>query len=101
MLAIKQWTFMITLVCLAALATAEDRAMSTQEQCAEYGVYKDATENWIDCAAEAYVEEAYVEDTYVEEPYIEDTYVEEPYAEEPYVEDSYVDEPYTETLNVD
>ena len=106
MLAIKQWTVMLALVYVAALATAEDRAMSTEEQCAEYGAYKDSTENWVDCAAEAYVEEPYVEEPYVEEPYVEEPYVEEPYVEdsyveEPYVDDYYEDEPYSETLDED
>ncbi len=96
MLAIKQWTVMLALVYVAALATAEDRAMSTEEQCAEYGAYKDSTENWVDCAAEAYVEEPYVEQPYVEQPYVEDSYV-----EEPYVDDYYEDEPYSETLDED
>jgi hypothetical protein len=99
MMAIRQWILMLALVCIAPLSLAEEGAMSTQQQCAEYGVYQDATENWIDCAEgvlQQNVNESYIDETYTEEPYIEESYVEEPYVEEPYVEDSYVEEPYLE-----
>jgi hypothetical protein len=106
MLAIRQWILMLVLVCIAPLSLAEEGAMSTQQQCAEYGVYQDSAENWLDCAEgfsgqqngqqnndqqdsykdeyDSYVEEPYVEEPYVEEPYVDESYVEQPYAEEPY-----------------
>ena len=101
MLAIRQWILMLVLVCIAPLSLAEEDAMSTQQQCAAYGVYQDSAENWVDCAEglsgqkndqqdsykddyDSYVEEPYVEEPYVEEPYVDESYVEQPYAEEPY-----------------
>ena len=111
---IKQWNFVITLLCVTQFTLlektfAEEPAMSRQQQCAEYGVYQDASENWIDCAEDSsssyseseyreseYREEVYVEDTYVEETYTEETYVEPPYAEDRYVEDAYVEDAYIE-----
>lgn len=93
---IKQWNFVIALLCVTQFTLlektfAEEPAMSRQQQCAEYGVYQDASENWIDCA-----EEVYVEDTYVEETYTEETYIEPPYVEDSYVEDAYIEEPYVD-----
>ena len=79
------WVFLAVL-CFASTGMAEEGAMSRQQQCAEYGVYQDASENWVDCLEETYTEEAYVEEPYVEEPYVEETYVEEPYVEETYTE---------------
>ena len=79
------WVFLAVLF-FASTAMAEEGAMSRQQQCAEYGVYQDASENWVDCLEETYTEEAYVEEPYVEEPYVEETYVEEPYVEETYTE---------------
>lgn len=106
---IKQWNFVIALLCVTQFTLlektfAEEPAMSRQQQCAEYGVYQDASENWVDCAEESsssyseseYREEVYVEDTYVEETYTEDTYVEPPYVEDSYVEDAYIEEPYVD-----
>jgi hypothetical protein len=103
MLAIRQWILMLALVCIAPLSLAEDGGMSTQQQCAEYGVYQDSDENWVDCA-EGYSqqqndqqstdqEESYSNeyDTYTEEPYVEEPYVDEPYVEQPYVEEPYVE----------
>jgi hypothetical protein len=106
MLAIRQWILMLALVCIAPLSLAEYGAMSTQQQCAEYGVYQDSAENWLDCAEgfsgqqndqqesykneyEPYVEEPYVDEPYIEEPYVEEPYMDEPYVEQPYVEESY------------
>jgi hypothetical protein len=106
MLAIRQRIFMLALVCIAPLSLAEYGAMSTQQQCAEYGVYQDSAKNWVDCAEgfsqqqngqkSSYNDgyEPYVEEPYVEEPYIEEPYVEEPYVDEPYVEQPYAEEPY-------
>jgi hypothetical protein len=113
MLAIRQWILMLALVCIAPLSFAEYGAMSTQQQCAEYGVYQDSAENWLDCTEgfsgqqndqqgtnqeessndgyEPYVEEPYVEEPYVEEPYVEEPYVDEPYVEQPYIEQPYLD----------
>lgn len=113
MLAIRQWILMLIIMCIAPFSLAEKGAMSTQQQCAEYGVYRDSGENWIDCAEgfsqqqndqqnsykdkyEPYVDEPYVEEPYVEELYVEEPYVEEPYLEEPYVEEPYVEQPYIE-----
>jgi hypothetical protein len=96
MLRIKQWSLMLVLVCLAPLAAAEGSAMSKQDQCSEYGVYQDSSENWIDCAEQATTQPSYSEDTYVEEPYVEEPYIEEPYIEDNYVEDKYIEESYTE-----
>jgi|TARA_B110000008_G_scaffold237749_1_gene243659 hypothetical protein len=79
------WVFLAVLF-FASTGMAEEGAMSRQQQCAEYGVYQDASENWVDCLEETYTEEAYVEEPYVEEPYVEETYVEEPYVEETYTE---------------
>jgi len=106
---IKQWNFVIALLCVTQFTLlektfAEEPAMSRQQQCAEYGVYQDASENWIDCAEDSsssyseseYREEVYVEDTYVEETYTEETYVEPPYVEDSYVEDAYIEEPYVD-----
>jgi hypothetical protein len=99
MLAIKQWGFILTVVCLASLSFAEDGSMSTQQQCAEYGVYQDASANWIECAdsatqqneTDATSDERYIDEPYVEEPYVDDSYVEEPYVEPTYVEESYAE----------
>ena len=109
MLPNKQWNFVLALLCVAPFIPvektfAEGPAMSRQQQCAEYGVYQDASENWIDCAEESsssyseseYREDVYVEDTYVEETYTEETYIEPPYVEDRYVEDVYVEEPYVD-----
>lgn len=106
---IKQWDFVIALLCVAQFTLlektfAEEPIMSRQQQCAEYGVYQDASENWVDCAEESsssysereYQEDVYVEDTFVEETYTEDTYIEPPYVEDRYVEDVYVEEPYVD-----
>tara|TARA_B110001454_G_scaffold137289_1_gene127577 strand:- start:6976 stop:7251 length:276 start_codon:yes stop_codon:yes gene_type:complete len=79
------WVFLAVLF-FASTGMAEEGVMSRQQQCAEYGVYQDASENWVDCLEETYTEEAYVEEPYVEEPYVEETYVEEPYVEETYTE---------------
>jgi hypothetical protein len=100
MLAIRQLSF-VALLCLTTLALAEEKAMNRKQQCAEYGVYQDSNENWIDCADESYIDEPYVDEPYVEESYEEDVYVEEPYVEEPYVEDVYTEEVYTEESYTD
>lgn len=84
------WVFLAVLF-FASTAMAEEGAMSRQQQCAEYGVYQDASENWVDCLEETYTEKTDTEEAYVEEPYIEETYVEEPYVEEPYVEETYTE----------
>lgn len=100
MLGIRPLSLMIVWGCLASVAvTAEDSAMSKQEQCAEYGVYQDSTENWVDCieqeiAAPSYIEDEYVEEVYVEDEYVEDEYVEEPYQEESYIEETHTDNTY-------
>lgn len=102
MLWIKPLSLMLVWGCLASVVvTAEDSAMSKQEQCAEYGVYQDSTENWVDCieqeiAAPSYSEDEYVEEVYVEDEYVEEPYVEDSYIEEPYVEDTYSEEPETD-----
>jgi len=106
---IKQWNFVIALLCVTQFMLlektfAEEPAMSRQQQCAEYGVYQDASENWIDCAEESsssyseseYRESQYRESEYREEVYVEDTYVEPPYVEDSYVEDAYIEEPYVD-----
>jgi hypothetical protein len=103
MLTIRQWILMLVLVCIAPLSLAEYGAMSTQQQCAEYGVYQDSGENWVDCA-EGFAQQQNDQqttdqgDSYNDEyePYTEEPYVEEPYVEEPYVEEPYVEEPYVE-----
>jgi hypothetical protein len=98
MVTIRQSILMLLLVGIAPLSLAEYGAMSTQQQCAEYGVYQDANENWVDCAenfsqqntgqGDSYNDEyeSYTEEPYVEEPYVDEPYVEQPYVEEPYVE---------------
>ena len=114
MLPIKQWNCVLALLCTVPFVFvektfAEGQAMSRQQQCAEYGVYQDASENWIDCAEESsssyseseYREDTYVEDTYVEDTYTEETYNESPYEEPAYVEDVYVEEGYIEEPYVD
>lgn len=100
MLVIRQLCF-VALLCLNFFALAEEQAMSRKQQCAEYGVYQDSNENWIDCADESYVDESYVEDSYEEDSYEEDSYVETPYEEEPYVEESYEEEEYIEEVYTD
>ncbi|HCM04861.1 MAG TPA: hypothetical protein DIC30_02505 [Oceanospirillales bacterium] len=97
MLVIKQLSF-AALFCLTTLALAEEQGMSRKQQCAEYGVYQDSNENWIDCADEGYVEEPYVEESYEEDVYVEEPYVEESYEEDPYVEEVYIEESYTDDL---
>jgi hypothetical protein len=113
MLAMRQWILMLVLICIAPLSLAEYGAMSIQQQCAEYGVYQDGTENWVDCAENfsqqqndqqqnyqqsTDQEESYKNEykTYVEEPYVEEPYFEEPYVEEPYMDEPYVEQPYEE-----
>lgn len=108
---IKQWVFVRALLCLIPFirveaSFAEEQAMSRQQQCEEYGVYQNGSENWVDCIEEAYTEDTssnaeYVEEPYIEEPYVEEVYIEEPYQEEPYQEDSYIDEPYVEHVETD
>lgn len=101
---------MLTLLCVAPLTLADQQALSTQQQCAEYGVYQDASGNWVECAGsndgdehyiDSYVEEPYVEEPYTEEPYTEDSYVEEPYVEDNYIERPYIEQPYTEESYVE
>ncbi len=113
MLQLRLWSLWLALFFITPFTLAEEGVMSTQQQCAEYGVYQDVSENWIECsdtgsvqkvddvydepyAEEAYEEDTYEEETYVEEPYVEESYIEEPYVEESYVEESYVEEPYAE-----
>jgi hypothetical protein len=113
MLAIRQWILMLVFICIAPLSLAEDGAMSTQKQCAKYGVYQDSGENWVDCGEDfseqqndqqqnyqqsTDQEESYKNEyeTYVEDPYFEEPYVEESYVEEPYVDEPYVEQPYEE-----
>lgn len=91
------WVFLAVLF-FASTAMAEEGAMSRQQQCAEYGVYQDASENWVDCAEDASVPETYVEEPYEEEPYVEESYVEEPYVEDTYIEEPYQQDVYTEEV---
>lgn len=98
MLAIRQWILMLVLTCIAPFSLAEDGAMSTQQQCAEYGVYQDSAENWVECAEGFSGQQNYQQNTDQEESYNDeyDTYTEEPYVEEPYVDEPYVEQPYAE-----
>ena len=105
MLSISHKGLLIAGILCAASCLAEDRAMSKQEQCTEYGAYQDSESNWLTCdvdvqqeyADEAvYAEESSIDDTYHEEPYVDDSYREESYSEESYSEAPYVDESYRE-----
>jgi hypothetical protein len=108
MLAIRQWGLMLVLACIAPLSLA-DLAMSTQQQCKEYGVYQDSRGNWIDCSeivtqndvGETYIDEPYIDETYIDEPYVEEPYVEERYVEDVYKEQPYVEQPYVEEVYAD
>lgn len=108
MLQLRLWGLWLALFFITPCTLAEEGVMSTQQQCAEYGVYQDASENWIECSDigsvqkvddvydAPYEEETYEEETYEESPYVDETYREEPYVEESYVEEPYVEEPYAE-----
>lgn len=114
MLALPQWVFTRALLSFAVLSylsvilafvmsnqsIAEESPMTRQQQCAEYGVYQDASGNWLDCES-MQVEETYEEDSYTDDSYVEETYQEDSYTEETYEDDSYKEEVYQEEVYSD
>lgn len=114
MLALPQWVFTRVLLSFSVFSylgvilsftignytIAEEPPMNRQQQCEEYGVYQDDSENWLDCESRQ-VEETYQEDTYKDEVYVEESYEEDTYSGDSYQEDTYQEDTYQEEVYSD